>query len=303
MPTRPTVEIGFAVPCRDPDWRDLGGEIDAAIEAGVSLIELPLYWLDIVAGRRIMRERLADIAAITRGRGARYALHGHLGINLMEAPHRLALHRELLALNIEIAAALDAPHLVVHTGLVAANNAADLEDAYARQRDAMFAAGELARAAGITICVENVFDYTGQRLTALPGRLARELDAIAHPNVRATFDFSHGMIQATTQRADIMAEAQALAAHACHLHVHDSFGMPADFWVYSQTEALAFGIGDLHLPVGWGSVPFDRIAETCRFPDRIEAIIELDERYRSQLGACIAATRGWVEGLRCGVTE
>jgi sugar phosphate isomerase/epimerase len=301
MPSQPAVEIGFAVPCRDPDWRDLGREIDAALAAGVGLIELPLYWLDIVAGRRIMRERLADVAAITRGRGARYSLHGHLGINLMEAPHRLALHRDLLAANIEIAAALEAPHLVVHTGLVPAAEADRLEDAYARQREALYAAGEIARAAGVTICVENVLDDTGRRLTALPGRLARELAAIAHPNVRATFDFSHGFIHATTQAADFMAEAPLLSPYSCHLHIHDSFGSPRDFWVYSQTEALAFGIGDLHLPVGWGSVPFEGIASECRFPARIQAIIELDERYRSEMGACIAATRAWAEGLRCGV--
>jgi sugar phosphate isomerase/epimerase len=301
MPTQPAVEIGFAVPCRDPNWRDLGREIDAALEAGVSLVELPLYWLDIVAGRRIMRERLADVAAITRGRGARYSLHGHLGINLMEASHRLALHRDLFAVNIEIAATLEAPHLVVHTGLVGAESAADLENAYARQREALHAAGDIARAAGVTICVENVYDYTGRRLTALPGRLARELAAIGHPNVRATFDFSHGLIQSTAQKADFMAEAQALSPHACHLHIHDSFGSPRDFWVYSETEALAFGAGDLHLPVGWGSVPFDQIAADCRFPARVQAIIELDERYNSEMGKCIAATRGWVGRLRCEV--
>jgi len=290
-------KIGLSIRCTDPDWRDLAHNIDEALEAGVGYVELPLYQLDVIAGARILHDRLARVRAVTEGRGARYTMHGHLAINLMDEPHRLSLHRTLLAANIEVAAALGAIHLVVHSGFAGKGPAAAIEDAYARQREALHAAGELAQAAGIVLCVENIFEFTGARITALPGRLARELAAIAHPCVQATFDFSHGHLHCAMLGADFMAEAKALSPFARHLHVHDSFGRPADFWTFSQTEALAFGTGDLHLPLGWGSVPFDRLAAECRFPAGVVADIELQERYWSELKGCIEATRAFAARL------
>jgi sugar phosphate isomerase/epimerase len=289
--------IGLSIRCADPNWRDLARNIDEALEAGVTFVELPLHQLDIVAGGKILSERLAQVRAITRGRGAGYTMHGHLAINLMDEVHRLPLHRELLKVNIEISAALGVVHLVVHSGFARAGQAGSIEDAYGRQREALQEAGEWAKAAGVVICLENIFEFTGKRVTALPGRLARELGAIAHPNVMATFDFSHGHLHCAMLGADFMAEARALAPFAKHLHVHDSFGRPADFWTFSQTEALAFGTGDLHLPVGWGSVPFDRIAAECRFPSAVVADIELQDRYWSELRPCIEATRAFADKI------
>jgi sugar phosphate isomerase/epimerase len=289
--------IGLSIRCADPNWRDLARNIDEALEAGVTFVELPLHQLDIVAGGRILTERLEQVQTITRGRGAGYTMHGHLAINLMDEPHRLPLHRELLEANIEISAALGVLHLVVHSGFARAGQASSIEDAYGRQREALRAAGEIAKAAGVIICLENIFEFTGERVTALPGRLAQELAAIAHPNVTATFDLSHGHLHCAMLGADFMTEARALAPFAKHLHVHDSFGRPADFWTFSQTEALAFGTGDLHLPVGWGSVPFDRIAAECRFPSAVVADIELQDRYWSELHPCIEATRAFADKI------
>jgi sugar phosphate isomerase/epimerase len=297
MPNPAINGIGLSIRCADPNWRDLARNIDAALEAGVTFVELPLHQLDIVAGARIIRHRLKEVTAIARGRGARYTLHGHLAINLMDEVYRLPLHRELLKANIEIAAELGAVHLVVHSGFARAGQAASIEDAYDCQREALQAAGEAAKAAGVIICVENIFEFAGKRVTALPGRLARELAAIGHPSVMATFDFSHGYLHSGMLGAEFMEEARALSPFAKHLHIHDSFGRPADFWTFSQTEALAFGIGDLHLPVGWGSVPFDRIAAECRFPEGVVANIELQDRYWSELGSCIAATKVFAEKI------
>ena len=299
--TQPAViGIGLSIRCTEPNWRDLARNIDAALEAGVTFIELPLHQLDIVAGGNIMRQRLKEVQAITRGRGARYTLHGHLAINLMDEVHRLALHGRVLEANIEIAAELGAIHLVMHSGFVRAGEAAAIEDAYRRQREALHVAGDAAKAAGVIICVENIFEFAGERVTALPGRLAQELAAVGHPSVMATFDLSHGLLHCGMLGADFMAEARALSPLAKHLHVHDSFGRPANFWTFSQTEALAFGAGDLHLPVGWGSVPFDRITAECRFPAAVVANIELQDRYWSELGACIAATKAFADRIVSG---
>lgn len=294
----PVLGVGLSVACRDPNWADLPANIDEAAAAGVEFVELPLQSLDVIVGGRILRDRLAAVKRGVQGRGPRLTLHGHLGLNLMDEPHRLALHRQVLAANIEVAGELGCLHLVMHSGFVRRGGGAGVEDAYARQREALAEAGDLARAHGVTLCVENIFEFRGERITALPSRLARELAAVGHPSVMATFDLSHGYLHCAMQGADFLAEAEALAPFAKHLHLHDSFGRPDEFWTYTQTEALAFGVGDLHLPLGWGDLPWDTVAERCRFPEGVVGDVELQPRYWSELRPCLDAARDFCARLR-----
>jgi hypothetical protein len=46
------IGIGLSIRCSDPNWCDLARNIDAALEAGVTFVELPLHQLDIVAPAR-----------------------------------------------------------------------------------------------------------------------------------------------------------------------------------------------------------------------------------------------------------
>lgn len=275
--------VGVSIPCEHPNYADLGGNIDAALAAGVPFVELPLHKMDLVVGARILRNRLAEVRAIVADRPARNTLHGHLGINLMEDPHLLGLHLDVLKANIEIAGALGSVHLVMHAGFARMQQAAAVEHAYERQREALASVADMARDAGTVVCVECIFTYDHGRAHPLPSRLAAELALINHPNIRATFDFSHGYIHSTLHGVDFVEEAKALAPFAKHLHLHDSFGRPKDFWAYTQTEDLAFGAGDLHLPLGWGDIPWERIAEEARFPAEVVADIELQQRWWSEL--------------------
>lgn len=289
--------VGLSVDVKDPNWRDLGAAMDEAVEAGCEFVELPMHKLDIVMGARIHRERLAAVRSIVRARQVGTTLHGHLGINLMEEPHHLPLHRDVLAANIEVAAELGAIHLVMHSGFVRQGAAGGVEAAYRRQRDTLAEMGDVAKAHGVTICVENIFEFDGVRITALPSRLAAELAAISHPNVMATFDFGHGYLYCGMLGTDFLEEVKALAPFAKHLHLHDCFGRPKEFWTYTVSEDLAFGSGDLHLPLGWGDLPFERIAAEARFPAGIVADIELQFRYWSELRPTIAAARAFAEKL------
>jgi sugar phosphate isomerase/epimerase len=293
-----TTAIGLTLEIRDPDWRDLAPMLDEAEALGLDFAELPLPNLPIIRGARVVQERLASVRSATAGRRLAYSLHGHLGINLMEEPFRIGLHLDLLRANIEVAAELGARHLVIHSGFVPVTQAAGIEAAYDRQRTHLAAMGEVARDHGVTLCVENIFEFQGRRATALPGRLARELAAIGHPNVAATFDISHGWLHCHQEGADFLVEAQALAPFARHLHLHDSFGRPDDFWTYTPFEAMAFGIGDLHMPPGWGSVPWAGLAERCTWPASLMGDLEIAPQHRSAHAEAVATARAWLSTLR-----
>jgi sugar phosphate isomerase/epimerase len=295
MPS-PSLGVGLSIKSNDPLMLDLPAGLDEMATLGVDFVELPLQDFDIVVGGRVLQDRLRSLKAMLADRPFRFTLHGHLGINLMEDAFRMPLHREILARNIEIAAELGCLHLVIHSGFVRSTQFPGIEDAYRRQRDELAETGDLARAHGVHVCVENIFSDDG-RHTALPGRLAAEIAAVGHPHIWATFDFSHGYLHSTDLGADYLTEVKALTPYAKHLHLHDSFGRPDDFWTYTMTERLAFGIGDLHLPLGWGSIPWDTIANEARFPQDVVANIELNHRYWSEVRETIARARAFAERL------
>ena len=90
---------------------------------------------------------------------------------------------------------------------------------------------------------------------------------------------------------DYLTEIKALAPHARHLHIHDSFGDPADLRTYSRSERLAYGLGDLHLPVGWGSLPWHELMAAAEFEPDVVFNLEVQGPYRSELPESVAAVR------------
>ncbi|MCK0207016.1 sugar phosphate isomerase/epimerase [Starkeya koreensis] len=271
---------GYALQDGSPEFDDVGAGLDEAEALGVDIVELPIYAWHLMVEGRVLGDRLKDLQNLVAGRSFGYSAHGALAINLMDLPERLPRHEQVLAANIEIAAALGAEHLVIHTGFVR-HPEDDLEVAYSRQRDALNRAGDLAAARGVRLCVENIFRFRDVRETATPAKLAGELAAIDHPAVKATLDVSHAYIRCTESRLDPIAEIAALAPHVAHFHLHDSFGRPnqsraGEMWYYHPAEAVAFGEGDLHLPVGWGGIDWDAVVAAVRPPAGAVAILELN---------------------------
>jgi sugar phosphate isomerase/epimerase len=283
--------VGYSLPADDDfAFLKLGARLDEAEAHRVDFVELPLQAMDLIAGGRILSSRLKTVKAMLAGRTLRYTAHGPLAINLMDAPERLPRHQDVFKAALEVAAELGAVHYVLHTGLYDVARAPAAEDLYAQQRDILQAFGELAASRGPIIAVENLFPGPG-RVTALPSRLAKEIARIAHSHIWACLDFSHGYINATARGADLATEAAALAPFAKHLHIHDSFGRPSELFIHRRSENLAYGEGDLHLPVGLGNIPWETLMERLDFPGGIVFNIELAPPYWAVLGDVIARTK------------
>lgn len=290
--TSSTFAVGMSLFAGKPDFADLHRRLDEIEALGIDSIELPTFEMDVVVGGRIIRPQLARLKAACAGRKVGWTVHGPLAINLMDEPHRLSRHMQVLTASLEAAAEVGAGVYVLHTGHVPLQLNAGVEAAYARQREWFARAGDIAAAHRLIICVENVFDWTwGTLSTASASRLAREIAAVDHPAVRATVDFSHAALEAGSRGGDFLSEAKALTPLARHLHLHDSFGRPDDIYMFTDGERLAFGHGDLHLPVGWGDLPWDRVMEECRFVPGTVFNIELNRRHWRAAAECVAAVR------------
>ncbi|MFG1480755.1 sugar phosphate isomerase/epimerase [Xanthobacter sp. V4C-4] len=291
---RPAIRgIGYSIRATSPDFEDLGPKLDEAERLGVDFVELPIFAWTLIIDGNVRPERLARLVEATANRPFGYTVHGPLTVNLMDHPARQPRHLAYLEAAIDVAGALGAVTLVAHTGCV--REEADVDGAYARQRAALARAGDRAARHGLTLCVENIFRFEPMRETALPSRLAAELAALDHPHVRATLDFSHAFLRTTDAGADYFAEIAALAPYARHLHVHDSFGRPSTSWAVDEGERAGLGEGDLHLPLGWGGIDWDTVAERCRFDAGTVVNLELHRRYWSELPGQIPVLRALAE--------
>jgi sugar phosphate isomerase/epimerase len=283
---------GISAPHPKSDLSDLPAILDRVEALGVETIELPIFAMDLIVGGRIQRGHLALLKQACASRKVTYTAHGPLAINFFDDSARLPRHFDVMRASLEIAAEVGAVHYVVHSGIIPVAPAEVVEGAYGRQRDWLARAGDVAREHELLVCVETMFGGNhGATHASTPSRLAQELRAIGHSHVWATLDFSHSFLRLGYFGGDYLTEIAVLAPYAKHLHIHDSFGRADAIETWSPSERLAFGHGDLHLPVGWGDIPWDEMMAECVFPEGVAFNIELNPRYWYAVEDCIAAAK------------
>jgi sugar phosphate isomerase/epimerase len=87
-----------------------------------------------------------------------------------------------------------------------------------------------------------------------------------------TLDVGHAHLSAVYFRFQFLEAVRSALPHVRHVHVNDNFGRYdplrlESFALYrTQTPANTFplGKGDLHLPVGWGGIPLEKVFEVLR---------------------------------------
>ena len=286
------IRTGMTVPDSAPNVSGFAARLDQMERLGLDTVELPFYSLDLLSGMTRDALRCRRLLDACRNRPFGTTAHLPLSINFFAEGKRALWHFDVFRAALDLAAEAGAQNAVIHTGMRKKGDPSGDADAYARQRGMLARAGEEGRARNCHICVENLFGWDGYE-TALPGKLADELNAVNHPFVRATLDFSHAYLRCAQGRANFIGEIARLAPLARHCHVHDSFGKPDDgMYFYRPSEAAAFGAGDLHLCIGRGDLPWDAALAACVFPADAIFNIELDDRYfDDEAEACVAAAR------------
>lgn len=275
--------------------RDLTGlddDLARIAELGASHAELSLCGMDVVVGGRPWAPRVRELERACAKHGLRYTAHGPLAVNFMDPRHD-ALFRRTIAGYLEVCGTVGATVLVVHAGVVPRRPQPELDALHAREREALRVLGEQAARANVRIAVETLFTFAADLYTASPARLARELEAIDHPHVVGCLDLSHAYLHCTAQGLDFEAEVERLAPATGHVHIHDSFGQPETVRGFLASETLAFGIGDLHLPLGHGDLPFERLLPRLAVRPETVLLCELPPHFHQDRAACAATLRAW----------
>jgi hypothetical protein len=80
-----------------------------------------------------------------------------------------------------------------------------------------------------------------------------------------------------------------------HLHVHDSFGRPQGLHrTYLPQEDAALGLGDLHIPLGWGDIEWDDIFSELVFLPGTVLMMGIGPRYRNEQPDCPARAKNLI---------
>lgn len=296
MTESPIRGVGGNLPHVNGDLDRLDRGLGELADAGAAFAELYPPALDVIVGGRLNAERLRRVQAICRNRGLRYTVHAPMALNLMDEAN-LARHVAVAEATLAFCEAIGADVAVVHPGAVAPEVAeGGLERALAAERRVVQDLAAVAEARGVTICLENQNPddrvLWGRRVVyALdPRRLADQIRAIDRPNVAGTIDVSHAWLAAAHLGFDPAPALRAFAPLVRHLHVHDSCGRPGAVEA-NATDQIAYGEGDLHLPLGWGTIDFEALLPSLAVRPETAMIVEFNPRYWSEREACIRRAR------------
>lgn len=72
--------------------------------------------------------------------------------------------------------------------------------------------------------------------------------------------------------------------------VEEGIMMMVDVQAATDDEHVAYGMGDLHLPIGWGTVPYAELLPSLPIRPGSAAVLELAGRYDTELEASLAET-------------
>jgi sugar phosphate isomerase/epimerase len=296
------IATGFNAGSDDGEFLSLEQDLRALAEMGVDTVELGITSVDLIAGGRIIPERLERLVALTSQFSFRYTVHGLVSSNFMDAD-TLSFQMQAAKALVEVCDRIDARILVQHGGSLRADQWHQRAEADIREREALTDLGNFAQPYGVRIAFENIFTTEPGQYRQTPAEVAATVRAVNHPNVVALIDFSHAYLEATYRGLDFHEQIAAMAPVAGHLHVHDSFGRPQAFYRgYHPQENTAMGIGDLHMPLGWGDIPWDRIfADLTFLPDTV-MMMEIGRRYRSEQPASLQRARA-LAGIDAAVSR
>ena len=291
--------VGINLPHPYPDGvSGLPEHLEGMKEAGADFVELWPQSLGVILGGGLDPFRLDRVLEVLLEAGLDYSVHAPLEINLMDPTARV-LQRDVLAASLRFAGAVGANVVVCHAGQRMRTRDAlySFKDQLAFERSALREAGETAGETGAVIAVENyypelpilrgeVYDYSVR-----PSELAEQISAVDHPCVGVCLDVGHAALAARAFGFDYLEECAAIAPLVRHVHLHDNLQRPNLTGEPPVSEHTVYGLGDLHLPPGRGTIPLEETFRLIDFPHDPTCCVELSPELSSLAPEALRASR------------
>lgn len=236
---------------------DLAEAVSRVREAGIGGVEIDAGALDVLYRGRLNTTRLKEVARLVASSGLGVSVHQCSSLDL-RTDHEVGVMRDLLFSLVELSQELEASVLVIHY-----EKPSDDPGVEEQFEQLLLAAAE--RAVGLVIGVENIE-------VAPSGKVVDLIERLGHPAIKMTWDVGHDVLAADRFGYDLGKAAERCAPHVAHVHAQDNFGSfePTrldDRPTYARKGKVhwsALGRGDLHLPIGWGTIPWEELLTPLR---------------------------------------
>lgn len=234
------------------DLRKLKESLQRFQEVGYGYVEIPVDAVDVMYGGRLNPARMEALKGLLKGFALKYTVHAPRVLDLRDVRVK-GVQKELFRASVLFASEMGSDVFVYHYGRRTDNE--EVEETLYRS---MLEMADFAADHGVQICVENIEIDTVAHVVEFLERVGRE-------NVGMTLDLGHAYLASRRFGFDFLESVRLARPFVRHIHVSDNFGRfdetrLLDYERYRLTpypNRLLLGLGDLHLPPGWGEVPLD----------------------------------------------
>lgn len=267
-------------------------------DAGADFVELWLPDMGVILGGSLDISRLGTVREKLLAADLAYTVHTPLEADLMDIT-RQEVQRGILTSSVRFADEIGASVVVCHAGQRVGSRDARfrLKHQLAAEQAGLREIGELAGELGVTIAVENYFpdvrvlrgetyDYS-----VWPSELAEQVAEVDHPAVGVCLDVGHAALAADFFGFDLAEECAAVATLVRHVHLHDNLGNTGYDVDPRDYGDPVYGVGDLHLPPGRGSIPLEELFRRVTLPADPTCCVELAPECFSEVPNALCAAR------------
>ncbi len=233
-------------------------ELKTLTDLGFDYIEIAPQSVDAILHGRLNPYKIDDILKITSLFDVKYTVHGPDLVNLKDVEHS-AMQKNVLQASVDFAEKLGSDIVVYHLGAYIEGIGLYYEQRK-REIDSLKEIGEYAKNKGVKIAIENTKQSAQE--------VVDTIESIDMDNVGMTLDFGHLYLWSKKYNENYLKEVEIALEHAIHIHIHDNFGEDPSVYRYQDEQPevyrLSLGLGDLHMPIGWGDIPYDTIFDMIR---------------------------------------
>ncbi len=249
---------GFGVNTRrtDGDFQKLERQLSYLKEVGFEYLEVSADVVDTIAGGKIVTKRIDKLLKLLDSYGFKRTAHIQNGVDLRDWEDR-EFQLGSFKSGIDFAGIIGAEILVCHFEKESEDPARE-----SLFREAVLEGLEYARKWKLKLGIENI---EIDRLS----KVADFVRGLNEPDVLLVLDVGHAFLSESYFGEDFFESIKEAADVVGHIHLSDNFGrfekMRLEnfdlYRVFSYTNRLNLGRGDLNLPPGWGSIPFAEVME------------------------------------------
>ncbi|RLE56710.1 MAG: hypothetical protein DRJ40_04795 [Thermoprotei archaeon] len=263
-------------------------------ELNIEVLEISPHKFNLIIGRKLARENVQKLLDLLSPYRFKYTIHIPDEVNILDT-HLLKYSLEVIKSCMELGQELDAKIMVLHSGYIIPPEQELQRVMWAGPRNITYVelseeekyralnqlaqnltkCCDLARDYGITIGLEN----GDLGLTHLCRRVSELLYVVVkakRDNLGITLDIGHLYICSKALNFNFLKAMEEALPHTIHMHLSDNYGL---YHPYFPEHNVAYGFGDLHLPLGWGDIPWVQVVNRVFQRYRGALIIELSDKY------------------------